>query len=88
MNGSEKTTKSQLKVAFIQKVRFVFQIAKSLKEIYFKLLSWAWNLNLLFNVIGGKFKQVQDSDLEIWKTLHTFWKKSTFSLLPKFGRLL
>ena len=49
-----------LKVAFFQKVRFVFQISK--KE-YSILLSWAWNLNLLFTVIGGKFKfQVQDSD--------------------------
>ena len=32
---------------------------------YFKSLSWAWNLNKLFTVMGGKFKfQVQDSDLE------------------------
>ena len=77
-----------LKVAFIQKVRFVFQISKSPKKIYSKLLSRAWNLNLLFTVIGGKFKfQVQDSDLEyyvfgyleIWKTHRTFWKKKTLT---------
>ena len=43
------------------------------KEIYSKSLSWAWNLNELFTVFGGKFKfQVQDSDLEyfvleIWR---------------------
>ena len=49
-----ETTHSLIKVAFIQKVRFVFQISKSLKK-YSKLLSWAWNLNLLFTVIGGKF---------------------------------
>ena len=44
-----------------------------LQEKYFKLLSWVWNLNLLFTVIGGKFEfHVQDGDLEhflweIWK---------------------
>ena len=48
---------------------------------YSKELSWAWNLNLLFTVIGGKFKfQVQEGDLEyflqkIWKTHRTFEKK-------------
>ena len=32
---------------------------------YSKNLSWAWNLNKLFTVMGGNFKfQVQDSDLE------------------------
>ena len=37
----------------------------NLQKKYSKLLSWAWNLNLLFTVIGEKFKfQVQDSDLE------------------------
>ena len=75
-------------MAFFQKVWFVFQISKSPKWKYSKLLSSAWNLNFLFTVIGGKFKfQVQDSDLEyffsgdleIWKTNHTFWKKATFS---------
>ena len=49
----------ELKVAFIQKVRFVFL---NLPQTYSKLLSWAWNLNLLFTVIGGKFKfHVQDT---------------------------
>ena len=62
-----------IKVAFIQKVWFVFQISKSPKKIYSKLLSWAWNLNFLFTVIGWKFKfQVQNRDLEyfffeIWR---------------------
>ena len=62
---------------FFQKVRFVS------KKNYSKSLSWAWNLNKLFTVMGGNFKfQVQDSDLEyfleIWrfeKTNRTFWKK-------------
>ena len=37
---------------------------------YSKSLSWAWNLNKLFTVMGGKFKfQVQDSDLE-----YLFWR--------------
>ena len=78
-----------LKVAFFQKVQFVFQISKPPKWKYSKLLSWAWNLNLLSSVIGGKFKfQVQDSDLdfflEIWKTHHTFWKKAT----SRWGQIL
>ena len=72
-----------LKVAFFKNVWFIFQISQFQKEKYSKLLPWAWNLNLLFTVIGGKFKfQVQDSDffgdLEIWKTHRTFWKKATF----------
>ena len=51
-----------LKVAFFQKVRFVSQISK---KNYSKSLSWAWNLNKLFTIMGGNFKfQVQDSDLE------------------------
>ena len=55
---------NRLKVAFFQKVRFVFQISK---KNYSKSLSWAWNLNKLFTVMGGKFKcQVQDNDL-IWQ---------------------
>ena len=37
---------------------------------YFRSLSWAWNLNKLFTVMGGKFKfQVQYSDLEYY-----FWR--------------
>ena len=52
-----------LKVAFFQKMRCVLQ------NIYSKSLSWTWNLNKLFTVIGRKFKfQVQDSDLEYF-----FW---------------
>ena len=80
-----------LKVAFFQKVLFVFQISK---EKYSKKLSWTWNLNfrqIHFTIIGGKFKfQAQDSfleyfffgDLEIWKTNHTFWKKPPLILYP------
>ena len=41
----------------------------NLQKKYSKSLSWAWNLNKLFTVMSGNFKfQVQDSDLEIWKT--------------------
>ena len=37
---------------------------------YSKSVSWAWNLNKLFSVMGGKFKfQVQESDLE-----YLFWQ--------------
>ena len=37
---------------------------------YSKSLPWAWNLNKLFTVMGGKFKfHVQDSDLE-----YLFWQ--------------
>ena len=48
------------------------QISKSPKWKYSKLLSWAWNLNLLFTVIGGKlnfkFKIViWNIFLEIWR---------------------
>ena len=45
---------------------FVFQISQSSKWKYSKKLSWAWNLNLLFTVIGGKFKfQVQFSQYTV-----------------------
>ena len=57
------------KGVFFQKEWFVFQISKFPKQKYSKLLTWAWNLNLYFTVIGGKFKfkfQVQDSDLEYY----------------------
>ena len=51
-----------VKVAFFQKVRFVFQISQ---KNYSKKLSWAWNLNKLFTNMGGNFKfQAQDSFLE------------------------
>ena len=37
----------------------------NLQTKYSKSLSWAWNLNKLFTVFGGKFQfQCQDSDLE------------------------
>ena len=41
-------------------IRFLdLQISKTK---YSEKLSWAWNLNLLFTVFGGKFKfQAQDS---------------------------
>ena len=56
-----------VKVAFFRKCDSFF---KSPKTIYSKLLYWAGNLNLLFAVIGGKFKfQVQDNDLEYF-----FWR--------------
>ena len=38
---------------------------QNLQNKYSKSLLWAWNLNNLLTVIGGKFKfQVQDSDME------------------------
>ena len=83
----------ELKAAFFQKVLFVFQISKSPKWKYSEKRSWAWNLKLLFTVIGEKFKfQVQDSfleyfhfgDLEIWKTNRTLWKKATLTWYLKF----
>ena len=80
-----------VKVAFFQKVWFIFQISKSPKK-YSKNLSWAWNLNLppiTVKCFGRKFKfQVQDSfleyffgDLEIWKTNRALWKKNIFKVL-------
>ena len=42
----------------------------NLQNKYSKSLSWAWNLNKFFTVIGRKFKfQVQDSSLE-----NLFWR--------------
>ena len=74
---------SLLKVAFFQKVRFVFQISQSPKKIipknYPELEIW---IPKLFNEMGGNFKfQARDSFLEIffweiWKTNLTFWKKA------------
>ena len=68
------------KGGFFQKVWCVFQFSKK----YSKLLSWTWNLNFPPITVNNKFKfQAQDSnleyfyfgDLEIWKTICTFWKK-------------
>ena len=60
-----------LKVAFFQKVGFVFQISKSPPKKYSEKLSWTGNLKFPpITVIwyGGNFEfQVQDSFLEIWK---------------------
>ena len=83
--GRRKVWKSEgaIKGSFYSESAIRFS---NLQKKYSKLLFWTWNLNLLFTVIGGKFKlQVQDSDLdfflEIWdlKTHRTFWKKATFS---------
>ena len=73
-----------LKVAFYQKVRFLFQISRSTKKKS-KSLSWTWNLKFPPITVNNLFKfQAQDSALdslflEIWKTNRTFWKKATFS---------
>ena len=49
-----------IKVAFFRKCNL--QISK---KIYSKKLSWAWNLNLLLTIIGGKLKsKAQDSFME------------------------
>ena len=40
-----RTIRTLLKVAFFQKVWFIFQISKSPEKKYSKKLSWAWNLN-------------------------------------------
>ena len=69
-----------LKVAFFQKMRFIFQISHSLKNIIPN------NYPELFTDMGGNFKfQFQDScwefffgEWEIWKTNITFWKKAPF----------
>ena len=42
-----------LKVAFFQKVQFVFQISKSQKK-YSKKISWAWNLNFDLSLLLKK----------------------------------
>ena len=63
-----------IKVALSQKILENFSIANN---EYSKSLSWAENLNKLFNVLGGKFKfSAQDSDLEYlcWQ-----WKNSPVS---------
>ena len=87
MSNFRRTSWLGPKGGFFQKVQFVFQISQSPKYKYSQKLSWARNLNLLFTVIGKKFKfQGQDSfleyfysgDWEVWKTHPTFWKKATF----------
>ena len=61
-----------VKVAFFQKVRFVFQISKSQKKKESKKLSWIYNFHHN-TVLGGNFKfQVGDSFLkyfflDIWR---------------------
>ena len=80
-----------LKVAFIQKVRFVFLNLQTFKKKYSKLLSWAWNwicsLLLLTGNLYFMFRIVIWNnffgDLEIWKTYHTFWKKVTFKYIEQ-----
>ena len=73
-----KNVRANVKVVFIQKVRFILKISI--------LLSWAWNLNLVFTDIGGKFEfQVQDSDLEyffleIWKNITHSEKKMPLAI--------
>ena len=60
---------------FIQKVRCVCQI--SISKNFSKPLSWAWNLNKMFTVFGGKFKfQGQDSNLDyFWgDKVRIFWE--------------
>ena len=59
-----------IKVAFFQKVWFVFQISQFQKEKYSKFLSWAWNLNFLPITVNNKFKfQAQDKGQLILKCL-------------------
>ena len=56
-----------IKCGFFSEISMRFS---NLQNKYSKSLSWAWNLNKLFIVMGGKFKfQVQDSDLE-----YLFWR--------------
>ena len=73
-----------LKVAFLQKVWFVFQISKKIFRITILSLKfkfptnnckvfWAGNLNFKFRKV---FWNVLFGDLEIWKMNRTFWKKS------------
>ena len=54
-------TYTYLKVAFFKKCDLFFKPPSLQNKNILKELSWAWNLNLLFTVIGGKFKfQVKD----------------------------
>ena len=69
-----------IKVAFFQKVRFIFQIPQSPKKIIPKNYP-ELNLNKLFTDMGGNFKfQAQDSFFGI-----IFWGdlKSEFDFLKK-----
>ena len=82
-----------LKVAFFQKVRFVFQISKSPKKIspnhYPELEIWISCLLLGTGISNFKFRIVIWSNcfLEIWKTNLTFWKKPPLFLLVKNWKL-
>ena len=49
-------TYTYLKVAFFKKCDLFFKPPSLQNKNILKELSWAWNLNLLFTVIGGKFK--------------------------------
>ena len=74
----QPTLNFSLKVAFYQKVRFIFQISKSIFQITI--------LNLKFEIPTYSSKQQSQISssgswfaiifLEIWKTNLTFWKKS------------
>jgi len=74
------------KVVSFHKVRFIFQISKSPKqiipnhypdlEIWISCLLWAGNSKFKFRiVIWNNFFW----DLEVWKMNFTFWKKATFT---------
>ena len=84
---------AQVKVAFFQKVRFVFQISQSPQKKYCKKVFWTWNLNKLFTDIGGNFKfRVQDSFFEQFfgeigrfeKQTSLSEKKTPLDILPGF----
>ena len=79
-----------LKVAFFQKVRFIFQISQSPKKIFQKtilnlkfkipthniILLWGGILNFKFRIV---FWNIFFWDWEIWKMNRFFWKKKPFS---------
>ena len=79
-----------LKVAFFQRVRFVFQISQFPKNIIPKnypeleiwiycLLIWAGISNFKIRIVFLEYLFL--GDWEIWKTNLTFWKKDTCSNL-------
>ena len=76
----------KLKGGFYSESAIRFLDLQISKTKYSEKLSWAWNLNLLFTVFGGKFKfQAQDSFSEyfFWrfgdlKNASHFLKKATF----------
>ena len=54
-----------IKGGFFSESAICFSNPQSSNKNYSKSLSWAWNLNKLFTVMGGNFKfQAQDSFLE------------------------